>query len=125
MSATPRRRLGDLGERHARRLLEAKGYTFVAANWRRAGRELDLVMRDGDEVVFVEVKTRRGEPMGRAEEAVATPQVARLIAVANDFLAAHPAIGDPVWRIDVVAITLDRAGVVRRVSHLVNALTDG
>ena len=55
-----RRRLGDQGEGHARRYLEARGLTFVAANWRCPAGELDLVMRDGDEIVFVEVKTRHG-----------------------------------------------------------------
>ena len=124
MSPTARRRLGDHGERHARLRLEARGYRFVTANWRCAGGEIDLVMRDGDEIVFVEVKTRHGEGTGRAEEGVAPAQVRRLLAAAADFLGSHPELGDPVWRVDVVAITLDRDGVVRRLSHLVNALTE-
>ena len=124
MSPTARRRLGDLGERHARLSLEAQGYRFVAANWRCAGGELDLVMRDGDEIVFVEVKTRHGEGMGRAEEGVSPAQVRRLLLAADGFLGAHPEFVDPVWRIDVVAITLGPDGTVRRLSHLVNALTE-
>lgn len=122
MNPTPRRLLGDLGERHARRFLEAAGYEFLAANWRCAGGELDLVMRDGDEIVFVEVKTRHGEDMGRAEESVSPAQVRRLLTAADDFLGAHPVLGDPVWRLDTVAITLGTDGTVRRLSHLVNAL---
>ncbi len=70
MSQHDRRALGRQGEAHARRHLEAHGLTFVGANWRCAAGELDLVMRDAEEIVFVEVKTRFGERLGRAEEAV-------------------------------------------------------
>ena len=124
MSPTARRRLGDLGERRARLHLEAKGYACLAANWRCLGGELDLVMRDRDELVFVEVKTRHGERMGRAEEGISAAQARRLFTAAAAYLAANPALGDPIWRIDLVAITLDRNGVVRRLTHLVNALAD-
>ena len=55
MKPTTRRLLGNAGERDARRLLEEKGFVFVAANWHCPAGELDLVMRDGEEVVVVEV----------------------------------------------------------------------
>ena len=125
MSPTPRRRLGDRGEERARRFLEAKGYAFLAANWRCAAGELDLVMRDGDEVVFVEVKLRRGEAMGRAEEAVSSAKGRRLLASGEWFLADRPDLGDAIWRIDLVAITLDPSGAVKRVTHVENAVGVG
>lgn len=124
MTVTPRRKLGDFGEAHARRHLEAKGYRFVAAGWHCRGGELDLVMLSpaGDEVVFVEVKTRRGEAMGRAEEAVGQVKRRRLFVAADAFLHEHPNLADRIWRVDLIAITLDAAGVVRRVSHAENAI---
>ena len=61
MSRTARQGLGTAGESHARRHLEGQGYQFVTANWRCPFGELDLVMRDSDMLVFVEVKTRRGD----------------------------------------------------------------
>ena len=126
MTPTPKRRLGDAGEAHARRHLEAKGYRFLAANWRCPAGELDLVLADGDEVVFVEVKTRRGEGLGRAEEAIGRAQASRLFAAAEWFLADHPAHADALWRVDLVAITLDeRDGRVSRLTHVENALTTG
>ncbi len=123
MTPTARRRLGDVGEGHARRVLEASGYCFVAANWRCTAGELDLVMRDGDEVVFVEVKTRRGEGAGRAEDAVSPAQAARLLSAAAWFIAERPELDTLVWRIDLIAITLAPDGRVARLNHLLNAIT--
>ena len=125
MSPMPRRRLGDQGEGHARRYLEARGLTFVTANWRCPAGELDLVMRDGDEIVFVEVKTRRGEGMGRAEDAITPAKAGRLLATGEWFLAQTPDLADAIWRVDLVAITLDGTGAVRRLTHVVNAVTVG
>lgn len=122
MTVAPRRGLGTAGEGHARRHLEAQGLVFVEANWRCRAGELDLVMRDCNEVVFVEVKTRHGEATGRAEEGVSSAQARRLLRAAGAYLAQHPEVGDPIWRIDLVAITLDRTGAVRRVSHIPNAI---
>lgn len=119
---TDRAALGDAGEAHARRWLEARGYAFVAAKWRCRAGELDLVMRDGDELVIVEVKLRRGETSGRAEDAVGATKGRKLLAAAEQFVAAHPPWHDAVWRVDLVAITLGRNGAVERVSHAVNAV---
>ncbi|HEU5434457.1 MAG TPA: YraN family protein, partial [Thermomicrobiales bacterium] len=89
-----RANLGAGGETYARRWLEARGGAFVAANWRCAVGEIDLVMRDGAELVFVEVKTRRGERSGRAEEAVTPAKARRLLASGAAFVAAHPEYAD-------------------------------
>lgn len=125
MSPTPGRRLGDRGEARARRFLEAKGYVLLAANWRCAVGELDLVMHDGAEVVIVEVKTRRGEGMGRAEEAISAAKGRRLLASGEWFVAERPELREAVWRVDLVAITLDRSGAIERVTHVVNAVGVG
>ena len=125
MSPTDRRRLGDQGERHARRYLEARGFTFLAANWRCPAGEPDLVMRDGEEIVFVEVKVRHGERLGRAEEAITAAQGRRLLAAGEWFLAERAAATTAIWRIDLVAITLGAGGAVDRLTHVVNAVTIG
>ncbi|HEX5497754.1 MAG TPA: YraN family protein, partial [Thermomicrobiales bacterium] len=105
--------------------LEARGFAFVAANWRCQAGEIDLVARDGAELVFVEVKTRRGERSGRAEEAVTSAKARRLLASGAAFVAAHPAYADAIWRVDLVAITLGPTGAVERVAHLPNAVVAG
>ncbi len=84
-----------------------------------------MVMRDGEEAVFVEVKTRHGEGMGRAEEAITTVKGRRLLAAAEWFLAERPELAEVIWRVDLVAITLDRAGGIDRLTHVTNAVNAG
>jgi putative endonuclease len=119
---TARQALGDAGEHHARRQLEAAGYTCLAEQWRCPAGELDLVMRHGDDLVFVEVKVRR-RGLLEAEQAVTAAQQRRLLMAAQEFLIAHPELQELTWRIDLLGITLDREGRVSRVSHLENAIT--
>lgn len=125
MSPTDRSKLGTAGEGHARRLLEANGYRFLDANWHCPDGELDLVLIDDAELVFVEVKTRRGEGFGSAEESVTPAKGRKLMAAAGWYLQAHPELGDPIWRVDLVAITLGGDGRVVRVSHIENAVNAG
>jgi len=125
VTATPRARLGRSGEAVARRFLERKGMEFVAANWRCRAGELDLVMRDADIVVFVEVKTRHGEEAGRAEEGISPAQGRRILAAAEWFLADHQELEATVWRVDLVAVTLDPTGAVERLTHWSDALVSG
>jgi putative endonuclease len=122
MTQTARQGLGAAGEHLARRHLEQQGYTFMAANWRFPGGELDLVMRDGDVLVFVEVKTRRGERLGAAEESVSAAQTRRLLHAAQTFLTERPDLAELVWRIDLFSITLAPTGAVSRLTHLPNAV---
>src|SRR5688572_15224560 len=106
MTLTAKTRLGHTGESIARGFLERAGLTFVAANWRCQTGELDLVMREEATLVFVEVKVRRGERAGRAEESVSAAQARRIIRSAEWFIGEHPAYTDLIWRVDLVAITL-------------------
>ncbi|MFN8663549.1 MAG: YraN family protein [Thermomicrobiales bacterium] len=119
---TSRQSLGDAGEQLARRQLESAGYTCLAEQWRCPVGELDLVMRRGDELVMVEVKVRRGG-LVEAEQAVTPAQQRRLLAASQSYLQAHPELQELTWRIDLLGITLDRAGLVARVSHVENAIT--
>ncbi len=119
---TPRQRLGDFGERHAARLLEASGHRVIARGWRCAAGELDIVTLDGEELVFVEVRTRRGEALGTPEDSIDARKAARLLALGDHFLAAHPAHDARIWRIDLVAIVIDSAGRIARATHHENAV---
>ncbi len=125
MTQTSRQSLGAAGERLARRHLEREGYRFVTANWRSRRGELDLIMQEGDTLVFVEVKTRHGERFGAAEEAVSAAKAARLMLAAQQYLMTRPELADTFWRIDVVAVTLDASGALHRLNHVVDAIRSG
>ncbi|HEX7103397.1 MAG TPA: YraN family protein [Nitrolancea sp.] len=117
--------LGDAGERLAERRLVALSWQIIERKWRVRGGEIDLIALDGDELVFVEVKTRRGSLHGTAEEAVDARKAARLIALGEQYVGEHPEYAERFWRVDIVAITIDRRGAVDRYSHLRNACVTG
>ena len=120
-----RRRLGSGGERLAATWLEARGYRIVARNWRCPYGEIDLVAEaapgdagsgDDGEIVFVEVKTRRGVAMGAPEEAITRVKRRHLIAAAQTYLAEHGA-DRRAYRIDVIAVDLTNTGTLRQIRH--------
>ncbi|MCH8989831.1 MAG: YraN family protein [Chloroflexi bacterium] len=119
--STPRGRLGQWGEGHARRYLEGKGYTVEATNYRSRWGEVDIVARHGEELVFIEVRTRRGAAFGTPEESVTAAKSRRLIATAQDYLQTH-GLEQSQWRVDLVSIRLDTAGKLLGVNHLENAV---
>ncbi|MGD9675528.1 MAG: YraN family protein [Candidatus Bipolaricaulia bacterium] len=97
MSANSGRRAED----DACELLRTLGYAIVARNWSFRGGELDIVARDGDTLVFVEVKARSGAGFGGPEAAVDRAKQRRIATAAKAFLARTEA--DLRARFDVVA----------------------
>ena len=118
--------LGQAGEEAAARHLESKGYRLVARRYRTRMGEIDLVARDGDVLVFIEVKTRSATGFGRPEEAVGFLKQARLSRLASLFLAAHPALAreGADCRFDVVSV-LWRGGERPVVDHIEDAFRPG
>ena len=114
--------LGAAGERHIRQHLMRQGFQFIEANWRCGAGELDLIFRQGAELVFVEVKTRRGQAAGSALESVSAAKGRKLLSAAEQYLAAHPELGEPIWRIDIAALQLDSAGRVVALDVVENAV---
>jgi putative endonuclease len=115
-NGTARKRLGDAGERLAAAWLEAHGYHVLARNWRCPYGELDLIAERDGELVFVEVKTRRGERMGAPEEAITPTKRRRLIASTLSYLAEQGAEDHP-YRIDVLAVALAPSGTLLGIRH--------
>ena len=81
-----RARRGRAAEDAATALLEAHGYRIVGRNVRLPGGEIDIIAREGDTVVFVEVKARAGASFGTALQAVDARKRATLRAIAGDWL---------------------------------------
>ena len=116
-------RVGRAGEDAAAAFLRTKGYKIVERNWcnargRRVG-EIDLVARDGQWWVFVEVKTsavavdRHRLP---PQEQITAHKMQKMSAVAQAYVRAH-GIEDAPWRFDAVAVYMEK-GVVVRIEHL-------
>lgn len=120
-----RKTIGAAAERAVRRHLESKGYVHRHSNWRHMRGELDLVMMDGDELVFVEVKARRSEIAGRAEEGVSRKQAGILLRTGEMYSTSHPDVEGKIWRVDLVGITLAGDGEIIDLIHYENAIVVG
>ncbi len=116
-----RKRLGDAGEGIAACELIRRGYVVRERNWRCPEGELDIVAEQGDTLVFVEVRTRRGDHFGTPEESITPAKRAHLIASAQAYLQAHP-LEERDWRIDVVAVEMSLHGELVRVDVIENAI---
>ena len=112
---TARKRLGDFGERVAAHKLEALGMEIIDRNVRTRRGEIDLVARDADDIVFVEVRTRRAIP-GLAAESLTGTKLRRMWQCAMDYCEAN-GIAPERARIDVVSIDLGPAGAADEIQH--------
>lgn len=103
---------GRRGEDRAVAFLRASGYRILERNFRCKLGELDIVARDGDALVFVEVRTRSHARQGSALEAVGAAKQRQVARVAGYYLASRRMEGAP-CRFDVVGITGERIELVR------------
>ena len=101
-----RLRLGKLGEDLAVKEIEHLGYKCVARNYRCPLGEVDLIARDRDTLVFIEIKTRKGRSLHYAKEAVDKKKRRKLSQVALFYMKANDCC-DVKSRFDVVAVTLN------------------
>ncbi len=115
--------VGRFGEQRAADHLVGAGLCVLDRNWRCREGELDIVARDGAELVIVEVKTRSSLAFGSPAEAVDRRKAARIRLLAVQWMAQHRATNPPFWtsvRFDVVCV-VRRAGTAVTVEHLVGA----
>lgn len=113
---------GQRGESIAADYLKAKGWTIAALNWRcdKPKGELDIIARDGDTLVFVEVRTRHSATTETAFESITPRKRAKLIRTAQLYLHQH-GLSQGAWRIDAIAVALPRVGKPL-IEHVENAL---
>ena len=116
-------RLGTFGERVAIAHLEEKGYRIRETNFRVREGEIDIVAELGDTLVFVEVKTRRGDAMGSAKESIGWRKAQSLLLAAQAYEERHEEL-PPGRRIDVIAIDLDAEGELLSVEHIESAIEE-
>ncbi|MCJ7511336.1 MAG: YraN family protein [Anaerolineales bacterium] len=116
-----RQELARLGETTACDYLAGAGFALRHRNWHCPGGEIDIVAEKAGGLVMVEVKTRSSMHYGAGEEAVTPRKLARIERCAWAYLGAHALLEQP-WRVDVIAVDVDRQGRVTRLNHLEDVL---
>jgi putative endonuclease len=115
--ASSSRQAGAWGEELARTYLAQKGLRFIGANWSVKGGEIDLIMRDGSTLVFVEVRLRAPTTFGEGFETVAYSKQRKIILAAQLYQQTMDWWGD--IRFDVVSITssAENDSVIEHIEH--------
>ena len=116
-----RRDTGILGEKLAGDFLKKRGYCIWEANYRCPEGEIDIVAGHKNSLVFIEVRTKKSRQFGSPEESITPAKMAKLRAVASHYQQTHDNLPAS-WRIDVVAIELDRADKPLRIELIENAV---
>ena len=103
---------GAVGERLAAEHLERIGWRIIDRNVRAGRGELDIIAMDGDELVIVEVRTRRIGKLSPSETTVGPNKIKSILKTARKYVERILSY-DGNWRIDIAAVTLDENGVYR------------
>ncbi len=111
---------GQWGEAQAIKHLRTQGYTIIETNYRQRYGEIDIIARNDNTLVFVEVKYRRHAGYGTGLEAVDLRKQQRLCRVAAHYLQSHQ-LGDCNARFDVIAVSPGADGAGAMIDHIENA----
>ena len=114
--------IGKQGEDKAKNYLKRRGYHILECNYRTKAGEIDLIAKEKDCLVFVEVKTRTTEEYGTPAEAVSFYKQQHMVKSAQYYLARHG--GECECRFDVIEVRMSAKGWFRlaRINHLKNVL---
>ena len=100
--SNPPKTIGQWGEDQALKYLRKKGYRLIDRNYSCRFGEIDLIVSDHRNVIFVEVKTRKNDHFGEAKEYVSPSKQRRVLNAASEWLSAHDSAMDP--RFDVIEV---------------------
>ncbi len=114
---TQKETLGGWGEDLAANYLRSLGYRIIKRHWTARAAEIDIIAREGNEYVFVEVKTRTSRKFGIPEASVSGFKAHHLIRSVHLYLAKHHIL-DKSYRIDVIAIEKDPVAGTHTLRHL-------
>ena len=116
-----RKTTGMIGEKLAADFLTKQGYEIVETNYRCKEGEVDIIAKDGEFLVFIEVRTKNSRTFGSPEESVTARKKEHLKNVAARYQETHD--GLPLqWRIDFVAVELDGTAKPSRLEVIKNAV---
>ena len=116
-----RKTTGMIGEKLAADFLTKQGYCIIETNYRCKEGEVDIIAKDGEFLVFIEVRAKNSRAFGSPEESVTARKKQHLKNVAARYQEIHD--GLPLqWRIDFVAVELDGTGKPTRLEVIKNAV---
>jgi len=115
--------VGDAGEKAAVKFLKKRGYRIAETNFRTIFGELDAIARDGDTIVFVEIKTRATDSLGPPYLAVTRLKQRHIVKNALFYLKSRRLL-DRTWRIDIVSVKLGADLRVENIELIQNAVED-
>jgi putative endonuclease len=116
-----RKETGALGEKLAKDYLKKRGYRIIETNHRCPRGEIDIVARQKDCLVFIEVRTKTNLNYGTPEESISTAKRAKMRTNAMYYLQSLPKFPNA-WRIDFVAVEIAENGKTRRIELYENAV---
>lgn len=119
---TTRQKIGKLGEQKAQNYLKRRGYQILECNYHTRGGELDIIAKEGDCVVFIEVKTRTNSEYGTPAEAVSVYKQQHMLSAAKYYLARYGF--DTECRFDVIEVLIPERGLfgIAKINHLKNVI---
>lgn len=122
---TQKREFGDLGEKIAQEYLENKGYKIIDRNYSKRWGEIDLIAESPEkELIFIEIKTReaKNNPAFLPEDSVNFSKQQKLIKTGRTFLYENKYPEETAWRIDVIAVEIEKFSRKAKIRHIENAV---
>lgn len=118
-----KQKIGNLGQKIAKQFLLQNNYTIIGEHYVIRGGEIDLIAKVGQEIVFIEVKTRSSAKYGQPEDAVDKHKLRFLLKTAEHYLRNKKIYNKVQYRIDVIGIVL-RPGKEAVITHLLDIIPE-
>ena len=119
-----KRKIGDIGEKIAFDYLKKQGYQILDRNYQKPWGEIDIIVQNNKEIIFIEVKTRtvsKGQSL-EPEESVHSWKQKKLIRTAQTYLLEKKYHPETSWQIDVIAVELNFQTRKANLRHIKNAV---
>lgn len=119
--------IGKIGEKYAEKFLASKNYRIIERNFRTREGEIDLIVFDysSREIVFVEVKTRTSDRFGEPQDSVNYFKKQKILKTALHFLNSSRVNHSLSWRVDVIAVKLNKQEKLVEINHFKNIFDGG